>query len=116
MQLPQHDLAELLAFALAPDFDPQQVETLIERHREQLQAATHETIDADEWRMGFTLSLWDLAVCRLPMYVMAHTFRHYPFMKRVVMTSRRLLDNEKQHLEAMGLAGEKTQGKEPTHD
>ncbi|WP_419811376.1 phosphotransferase [Bacterioplanoides sp.] len=102
MQLPQHDLAELLAFALQPDFDPQQVENLIERHRQQLQAASATDIDADEWRLGFTLSLWDLAVCRLPMYVMAHTFRHYPFMERVVMTSRRLLDNERNRLEAAG--------------
>ncbi|UTW49358.1 phosphotransferase [Bacterioplanoides sp. SCSIO 12839] len=116
MQLPQHDLAELLAFALAPDFDPQQVETLIERHREQLQAATHESIDADEWRMGFTLSLWDLAVCRLPMYVMAHTFRHYPFMERVVMTSRRLLDNERIRFEALGLTNKDTNNVEQAHD
>lgn len=103
MQLPQHDLVELLAFALQTDFDAEQVEALIERHRLALQAASGSDIDATEWRLGFTLSLWDLVVCRLPMYVMAHTFRHYPFMERVVMTSRRLLDNENERLMALGL-------------
>jgi hypothetical protein len=35
----------------------------------------------------------------MPMYIMAHTFRHYPFMERVVSTFRRLLDLEIQRLQ-----------------
>ena len=99
VQAPQHDLAELLVFTLNPDFDPQLVEALIERHRVQLEQAAGVTLDAAQWRYGFTLTLWDLVVNRVPMYVMAHTFRHYPFMERVVRTFRRLLDLEIQRLE-----------------
>jgi NADP-dependent 3-hydroxy-3-methylglutaryl-CoA reductase len=99
VQAPQHDLAELLTFALTPDFDPKMVEDLIERHRVQLEQAAGVTLDAAQWRYGFTLSLWDLTVNRMPMYIMAHTFRHYPFMERVVSTFRRLLDLEIQRLQ-----------------
>ncbi|WP_257293687.1 phosphotransferase [Endozoicomonas sp. YOMI1] len=92
VQLPQHDLAELLVFTLQPDFDHRLVEQLIERHRLTLQAASGEVIDAEQWHLGFILSLWDLVINRLPQYLMAHTFRHYPFMERVVCTARNLLD------------------------
>ena len=115
LQLPQHDLAELLVFALQPDFDETFVEQLIERHRLALQAASGREIDAHEWRLGFTLSLWDLAVCRLPMYVMAHTFRHYPFMERVVMTARALFDMEKRRMDTLAEAVAKAEG-EQSHD
>lgn len=94
IHLPQHDLVELLGFTLQPDFDPQLVEELIELHRIELQKHSNQDIDATQWRRGFTLSLWDLVVNRLPMYVMAHTFRHYGFMERVQATFRKLLDNE----------------------
>ena len=49
-------------------------------------------IDAQQWRRGFTLALWDIVINRMPMYNMAHTFRHYKFMDRVQATFRRLLD------------------------
>jgi len=94
VHLPQHDLAELLVFTLQPDFDAQLVEELIELHRAELQKHTGQDIDATQWRRGFTLCLWDLVVNRVPMYVMAHTFRHYGFMERVQATFRKLLDNE----------------------
>ena len=32
----------------------------------------------------------DLAVNRIALYLMAHTFRHYGFMERVINTARRL--------------------------
>ena len=98
LHLPQHDLAELLIFTLQPDFNQDEVEALIERHRLKLQQCSGQIIDAEQWRRGVTLCLWDLAVCRVPMYVMAHTFRHYPFMARVLATFRRLLDNEVERL------------------
>lgn len=94
INVPQHDLAELLVFTLQPDFNPEDVETYIEQHRVQLEALVDKHIDAVQWRRGFTLSLWDLVINRLPMYAMAHTFRHYGFMDRVQATFRKLLDNE----------------------
>lgn len=94
IHLPQHDLAELLVFTLQPGFNNADVEGYIEQHRIELEVLTQQNIDPTQWRRGFTLCLWDLVINRLPMYVMAHTFRHYGFMERVQATFRQLLDNE----------------------
>jgi hydroxymethylglutaryl-CoA reductase (NADPH) len=98
INLPQHDLAELLVFTLQPDFNVEDVEQYIEQHRIELEVLAGEPIDAQQWRRGFTLSLWDLVINRIPMYAMAHTFRHYGFMDRVQSTFRNLLDNEVQRM------------------
>jgi hydroxymethylglutaryl-CoA reductase (NADPH) len=98
IQLPQHDLAELLVFTLQPDFNVEDIEQYIEQHRIELEVLAGEPIDAQQWRRGFTLSLWDLVINRIPMYAMAHTFRHYGFMDRVQSTFRNLLDNEVQRM------------------
>ncbi len=92
VHLPQHDLAELLVFTLQPDFDLNDLEYYIELHRLELAKYSEQVIDAQQWRRGFTLALWDIVVNRMPMYNMAHTFRHYKFMDRVQATFRRLLD------------------------
>lgn len=94
MHLPQHDLAELLAFTLFDPLDEEQVNRYIDYHRTELERFTGQNIDARVWRKGYYLSLLDLLVNRLPMYVMAHTFRHYKFMERVLRTFRELLSLE----------------------
>ena len=99
MQLPQHDLAELLIFALQPDFDYEDVLKYVEFHRAQLSNYTGSEIDTNQWHEGFTLSLFDLMINRIPQYVMAHTFRHYGFMDRVIRTFKRLLAIEAKRLE-----------------
>jgi len=90
--VPQHDLAELLVFVLRPDVDADEMWHYVELHRRMLERAAAVPIDRDEWAEGFTLSLRELAVNRISLYLMAHTFRHYPFMERVIRTLRRLLD------------------------
>jgi len=94
INIPQHDLAELLVFTLQPDFSNDDIERYIEQHRIELEVLSGQSICKKQWRRGFTLSLWDLVIHRIPMYVMAHTFRHYGFMARVQATFRKLLDNE----------------------
>ena len=101
IHLPQHDLAELLVFTLLPNFKQEDVERYVEQHRIELECLVGEAIDAKAWRRGFTLCLWDLVVNRVPMYMMAHTFRHYAFMGRVLATFRRLLDNELVRMQEM---------------
>jgi NADP-dependent 3-hydroxy-3-methylglutaryl-CoA reductase len=91
LHLPQHDLAELLMFTLFDPIDPAQVEHYIELHRVELEKHTGQAIDPRLWRKGYYLSLLDLLVNRVPMYVMAHTFRHYKFMERTVRAFRELL-------------------------
>ncbi|MES2818138.1 MAG: phosphotransferase [Pseudomonadota bacterium] len=94
LHLPQHDLAELLGFSLIAPVDPATVQHYLELHRLELERHSGQAIDPEEWRYGYKLALRDLMVNRLPMYLMAHTFRHYPFMERVYRTFRHLLEIE----------------------
>ncbi|MDP3847860.1 MAG: phosphotransferase [Pseudomonas sp.] len=94
LQLPQHDLAELLGFTLVAPVDAATVEHYLELHRLELEQHSGQAIDPEQWRYGYKLALRDLLVNRLPMYMMAHTFRHYPFMERVYRTFRHLLEIE----------------------
>jgi hypothetical protein len=94
IHLPQHDLAELLCFVLPPDVPKAVVDHHVEVHRRVLQQVSGESIDPGQWRQGFNLSLWDLAVNRFMLYMMAHTFRHYPFMERITRTLRHLIRME----------------------
>ncbi|MGE0433329.1 MAG: phosphotransferase [Planctomycetota bacterium] len=90
---PQHDVAELMAFVLAPDAPLELADRMAGSARVALQAATGRTIDAAQWREGIGLSLADLAVNRMALYLMAHTFRHYGFLERTVESLYRLLDH-----------------------
>ncbi len=91
IHLPQHDLAELLSFVLTADTPKSVVDQHVEVHRRALEKASGRAIDAGQWRRGFNLSLCDLAVNRFMFYLMAHTFRHYPFMQRITCTLRHLI-------------------------
>ncbi|MEE2786755.1 MAG: phosphotransferase [Myxococcota bacterium] len=92
--LPQHDLAEFLLFVLGPDVDSDELKYFVELHRTCLEASAGVQIDAADWYEGYRLSFMDLAVNRLAMYTMAHTFRHYGFMERVCDTAKRIAFQE----------------------
>lgn len=94
LHLPQHDLAELLGFTLSSNATLDDVNFYIELHRLELEKQSGHAIDPTEWRRGYVLSLFDLIVNRVPMYMMAHTFRHYGFMERTFHTFHRLLELE----------------------
>jgi NADP-dependent 3-hydroxy-3-methylglutaryl-CoA reductase len=94
LHLPQHDLAELLGFTLFDPIEHDEVNHYIELHRTELEKHSGQKIDPVQWRQGYVLALMDLLVNRLPMYMMAHTFRHYEFMERVYRAFRNLLDLE----------------------
>lgn len=98
VQVPQHDLAELLVFTLDETATLEQVNHYVEFHRQALQRATGHDIDQDQWRRGYQLSLRDLLINRVPLYLMAHTFRHYKFMDRVQRSLRQLLRLEAQRV------------------
>jgi len=94
LHLPQHDLAELLCWVLSPGVEKDEVDHYVEHHRRELERATGQEINPVMWRRGFRVSLYDLTINRMALYVLAHTFRHYPFMQRVVDTLRRLMHLE----------------------
>jgi NADP-dependent 3-hydroxy-3-methylglutaryl-CoA reductase len=94
VHLPQRDLAELLAFVLAPDVDVASVEHHVEVHRRALEASSGMSLDRDRWRRGYRLALRDFVITRMQMYLMGHAHREYAFLPRVVATVRRLVDIE----------------------
>jgi aminoglycoside phosphotransferase (APT) family kinase protein len=91
LHLPQHDLAELLTFALTPEAPKDAVDHYLEHHRRALEKRLGKPVDPKAWRAGYRYCLWDLSLNRVAMYLLAHTFRHYPWMKRVVLTLRQLI-------------------------
>ena len=91
LHLPQHDLAELLIFVLTPEAPKDAVDHYLEHHRRALEKRLGQPIDPKAWRAGYRYCLWDLSLNRVAMYLLAHTFRHYPWMKRVVLTLRQLI-------------------------
>jgi NADP-dependent 3-hydroxy-3-methylglutaryl-CoA reductase len=94
LHLPQHDLAELLCFVLSSNSSKNEIDHYIEYHRQALQEASGQKIETKQWRTGYLYSLYDLAVNRVAQYIMAHTFRHYSFMERVVKTMQHLIKLE----------------------
>jgi len=95
LHVPQRDLAELLAFTLDEDVDPGRVDRHVEAHRRALQAASGRALDPAAWREGYALSLADLMVNRMAMYLLGHTYHQMEFVERAYRTLHRLLALER---------------------
>ena len=91
LQVPQRDLAELLAFVLPADVAPSTVARLVELHRRELSRCAGRPIDAAEWRRGYQLALYDFLATRLSLYQLVHTCRPCAFLERVLHTTRSLI-------------------------
>jgi hydroxymethylglutaryl-CoA reductase (NADPH) len=93
LHLPQHDVAELLAFVLSAEATREQVAHLVELHRRAVVDAGGGTAvpDAATWRQGFALAARDLLVNRMSVYLMGHTQRQYAFLPRTLRTLRHLI-------------------------
>ncbi|HEY3588366.1 MAG TPA: phosphotransferase, partial [Myxococcaceae bacterium] len=91
LQVPQRDLAELLAFVLPADVAPSTVDGLVELHRRELSRSAGAAIDAAGWRRGYQLALRDFLVTRLSLYQLVHAFRPCAFLERVLTTARHLI-------------------------
>jgi hydroxymethylglutaryl-CoA reductase (NADPH) len=93
LHLPQHDVAELLAFVLSPTATREEVAHWVELHRRAVIDAVRGSVvpDAATWREGFALAARDLLVNRMALYLMGHTQRHYAFLPRTLETLRHLI-------------------------
>jgi len=94
IHIPQHDVAELLAFVLGARVDLCEVEHYIELHRRTIAEAGAAVPGAREWRAGFALAARDLLINRFGLYLMGYTVRHWDFVERSLATLRVLLDLE----------------------
>ena len=92
LHLPQRDLVELLSFVLLPEVKEDEILHYSEVHRKALEKSSGIKLDKKLWDRGYNLCLRDYIINRIPMYLMAHTFRNYSFMERVVKVVRRLIN------------------------
>jgi hydroxymethylglutaryl-CoA reductase (NADPH) len=88
--VPQHDLAELLVFALPPNADARWVDHLVERHHARLAKRVGDHWTQSDWRRAFELSLNHLLIDRLSMYTLPHAIRPLPYLQRILGNWRRL--------------------------
>ncbi|MCI5222037.1 MAG: hypothetical protein D3924_05040, partial [Candidatus Electrothrix sp. AR4] len=84
MGLPQRDLAELLCFVLPENHESSQVQVFSELHRQELERACGCTINAKDWKHGLRLALFDILICRIPLYTVVHRIKPQPFLLRVI--------------------------------
>ena len=90
VDVPQHDLAELLCFVLPADCDAVTLARLLESHRQALQKAHGHPVDRRQWLQGFRLSLRYLLISRLPLYTLMHRFKPQAFLPQVIRNWQRL--------------------------
>lgn len=88
--VPQHDLAELLVFALPAAASRSWFQDLIQRHHERLAKRVGDRWRANDWAQGFALSLNHLLIDRLAMYALPHAIRPLPYLHRILCNWRRL--------------------------
>ncbi|GGL19822.1 phosphotransferase [Mangrovihabitans endophyticus] len=88
--LPQRDLAELLAFTLPPGCTAADVDRRLELHR----SVVAPSAEARTWRRGYQLALRSLILTRLMLYAAAHVHRELAFLPDVLATAFRLWEIE----------------------
>jgi aminoglycoside phosphotransferase (APT) family kinase protein len=84
LNVPQHDLAEFLAFILPPGTSNERRLELIHYYREVLVEKTGKSMEAENFMKVYNAACFDFAVNRIQMYLMAHTFKDYQFLPRVL--------------------------------
>ena len=92
LHVPQRDLVELLTYVLPASSDKSLVTRYVELHRQ----IVAPSMGPAAWRRGYQLALWDFAINRVQLYLMAHTHRELPFLAHVVPTLFHLIALEDQ--------------------
>jgi hydroxymethylglutaryl-CoA reductase (NADPH) len=97
VNVPQRDVAELLAFTLGPDATAADVEHHLAVHRDAVAASSARAaglVAGCDWRRGYRLALRELLMSRLQLYATAHAHREFPFLPAVLDTAFHLWDIE----------------------
>jgi NADP-dependent 3-hydroxy-3-methylglutaryl-CoA reductase len=84
IHVPQYDVAEFLSFVLPAEAPIEERHGYVEYYRQELERASGEQFDAAEFLRIFQYASMDIAYNRLGLYTMAHTFKEYGFLPRVL--------------------------------
>jgi hypothetical protein len=97
VNVPQRDVAELLAFTLGPDATAGDVEHHLAVHRDAVAATSARAaglVAGCDWRRGYRLALRELLMSRLQLYAAAHAHREFGFLPAVLDSAFHLWDIE----------------------
>jgi NADP-dependent 3-hydroxy-3-methylglutaryl-CoA reductase len=97
IDVPQRDVAELLAFTLGPDATTMDVDHHLSVHADAMALQSPRAaklVASYDYRLGYQLGLRKLLLSRLPLYAAAHTHREFEFVPRVVRSSFHLWNLE----------------------
>ncbi len=87
IHIPQHDLCEFLLFTLPNEDFINKQKHYVDKYVDNLITYTQKEIDVSKFWKGFEACHQDIALNRLNLYMMAHTFKDYQFMPRVLTNS-----------------------------
>ncbi|WP_067498987.1 phosphotransferase [Actinoplanes sp. TFC3] len=90
IDVPQRDVAELLAFTLGPQATAAQVEHHLRVHREAVAAASSEAaalVAATDWHQGYRLALQKAILTRFQLYATAHVHRELAFLPALLTSA-----------------------------
>jgi aminoglycoside phosphotransferase (APT) family kinase protein len=92
---PQRDVCELLAWVLPPSEPMETRDRFVEYFRGRLEAHSGRALPKDEFRDVHALACMDYALTRLGMYTVAHGFRAFDWLRRVLESHFTWLDAER---------------------
>ncbi|KJE95848.1 hydroxymethylglutaryl-coenzyme A reductase [Capsaspora owczarzaki ATCC 30864] len=86
LHVPQHDVAEFLAFTLPTTTTVDERLAYVHYYRGQLEHFSKRTFDPVKFDKIFDFACFDFAINRLALYSMVHTFKDYRFLPRVLQS------------------------------
>lgn len=88
---PFYDVAEFLIFTLNEATTAEELEALLTGYKAALEKQANTQFEKGEANSAFLHSLYLFAIQRLPLYIMAHTFRDYKFVEHIFRTCHHLI-------------------------
>jgi hydroxymethylglutaryl-CoA reductase (NADPH) len=96
LHVPQRDLIDLLSYTAAPDASGDEIARMVELHRSCIEASSGLSFPRADWNRGYRLALRDFAIERLGVYLTAQKVMNSPFVPRLVLSLRNMLDLARQ--------------------
>ena len=90
---PQRDICEFLAFVLPPGTENRIRKNYVDYYRKELEKSSGRVLNAMEFLEVYNLCCYDFALTRLGLYTMAHSFKEYEFLPRVLDSHFEYLDS-----------------------
>jgi hydroxymethylglutaryl-CoA reductase (NADPH) len=99
INIPQRDVFEFLSFTLDPDFPEDRLRSLMAGHFDLIRDINGNEYGWNDYIDDFTLSGYEFLITRASFYLAGNTLLNYPFIKRVFITSNRIISNARSFYE-----------------